>query len=308
MLSALTLADRDGNDIALLDTTNGRGVTSITGLVGTPSVRDTKRVRPQRRGSIDPDRFTDGAIMAASFEAWSTVDLKTAFSTARSMVKPMRETLTYGAAVLKWTEDVGGGGGLQLQRTVKLASETDPTIANNAAMLSWQAQFFAEDPRAYGQTQTTYTGTALSTGGGGWTFGGTSGGWLFGGSSGGWTFTSSGGGTLTVLNAGTDDSPPVWRIYGYCQDPQIVNLTTHERLVLVGTVAANTYIEIDVGAGTVKLNGTTSLPNLVQSSTSTWFECPGATAANPTGATYVQLVAANYDGGARLDALTRPAY
>lgn len=311
MLSALTLSDRDGTDIALLDPANGKGVVSLTGLVGSASVRDTKRTKPQRRGGINPDAFTDGALMAGSFEAWSTVDVKTAFATFRAMTKPMLETLTYGqansssACVLKWTESTDG---LALQRVVKLCSEIDPPLANNAAMLTFQAQFFAEDPRAFSQAQTTYTGAALAAGGGGWTFGGTSGGWLFGGSSGGWTFTSSGGGTLTVLNAGRDDSPPIWRIYGYCQNPQIVNLATHERFVIVGTVAANSYLEIDVANGTVKLNGTTDVANLVQSSTSTWFECLGATATNPTGATNVQLVASDYDSGARVDCLLRAAY
>jgi hypothetical protein len=271
-------------------------------------VRDTKRTRPERRGGINPDRFTSGAIMAGEFESFSSVDIPSAMAAFRAMVKPMRETLTTDTpATLKWTE---GTSGLQLQRKVKLASEIDPPLHDNAALLQWQAQFFAEDPRAYSQVQTTYTGIALAVAAGGWTFGGSSGGWDFGGVEGGWGFTSSGGGTVTVLNAGTDDSPPVWRIYGYCMNPQIVNLDTGDRLTLLGSVAANSYLEIDVWAGTVYLNGdsTQDYRNLVKASTSTWFECEGSSTSNPTGATNVQLVAADFDSGARVDGLLRAAY
>lgn len=304
MISALSLTDRAGAAVDLLDDAQGRTCLSLSGLVGTAAVRSSRRVKPTRRGGINPRAYTDGATMAGEFEA-SGATVEAAFSTFRQMVKPMRESVfSTLPATLKWTE---GTSGLALQRKVRLVSETDPILKDNAALLAWQAQFFSEDDRAFSQTQNTFTGAALSALGGGLTF--NSAGESAGGLTFPFTFSTSGGGTLAITNAGSDDSPPVWRIYGEITNAQLVNLANPaERLVFTGSVAANDYIEVDVSERTVRLNGdaTQELPNLVSSALSTWFEIPAATAAAPT--TNVQLIADSFDGVARVDCLLRNAY
>lgn len=292
MISALTLENESGSIVVpLLDTANGRGCVSLSGLVGTAAVRSSRRVKPQRRGGLDETAYTDGALMAGEFEAWSTVSPELALSTFRTMVAAMRDTLTE-RRWLRWTE---GTTGLQLQREVKLASETDPILKGNAALLQWQAQFFSEDDRAFSRAQTTYTGTTLSALGGGKTYP-----FVYPR-----TYALSGGGTLTVTNAGTDDTSPIWRIYGYAAGAQIVDLadSANRRLVFNESVAAGNFLEVDVATRTVTLNGDANqeLPNLVKSSASTWFDLP-------PGTSNLQLLADSFDGVARLDCLARAAY
>lgn len=294
MISSLTLADKDGTDVALMGTT-GRECISISGLLGSGPVRDVRRVKPQRRGGIDESAYEDGSLVAAEFEATSTVSVAAAISTYRTMVAPMKQTLRHGAAWLKWREDTAG---LQLQRKVKLASDVDPPLSNNAALVAWQAQFFCEDPRAFSQTQTTTTGAALSSSGGGKTYP-----FVYPR-----LYTATGGGTCSPVNAGTDDTPPIFRIYGYAVNPQIVNLTTQERIVLgsassLATISSGDYLEIDVAARTLRLNGSTTgdRASFLDSAGSTWFELA-------PGTNYLQLIATDYDAGARLDVLARDAY
>lgn len=293
MLSAMTLNDHAGNAVALMDDALGRAVTHASGLVSTGPPRSSRVVRPNAHGGINRTRYTDGTVIDLSLEAISPVSVEAAFGTYRTMIKPMIETLDYDApALLKWTEDVSG---LALQKLVKLESDLDPPLDNDAAMLQWQAQFFAEDPRAYSQTLTKESSDALAPAGGGMVF---SFGFPF-------TFSTSSGGTVSVMNSGKRKTPAVFRINGYCLNPQIVNLDTGERIILgkdsaAAEVPAGSYFELDVAARTVKLNGTTSVRNLLDSANTTWWELP-------PNLTNLQLQAAD-SSGATLDVLYRDAF
>lgn len=179
-----------------------------------------------------------------------------------------------------------------LQRLVKLDSDVTPHISGgNDRELVFQAQFFAEDPRAYTVHQDLISSTALSTASGGLKFP-----MKFP-----FKFTPSGGGTATVTNKGNRPTPPVFRIYGMCVNPAIVNVDSGERITIAGTIANGDFLEIDVANRTAKLNGGTLQNNLIDSVNTTWFELP-------RGSTNLQLTSGTFDGTARLDTLLRSAY
>lgn len=287
MLLSLTLDDAAGVAVTIHAETGKRSAVSARGLVGIAPVRRSARKRPTGHGSIDESQWTDEQIVDIVGEVMSTVSIADALAEFRLVTTPMLQTLT-AAALLKWTE---GAAGLALQRLVKLASGVEPVLSEGAAIVNYQAQFASADPRAYSQTLTSAAGVALSSLGGGMVMP-----FVFP-----FTFTSSGGGTVTFTNAGNRPTPPVFRIYGMCVNPQIVNLTTGVRITILGTVASGDFLELNTLDRTVKLNGTTSRANFYDAATSTWFELP-------PGATNLQLVAGTFDGTARLDVLARAAY
>jgi len=291
MLSSVTLDDNTASAVTLhQDATGGkRWLISASGLRGVQGLRDSKRVRPQAHGGINETRYEDGRNITLVGEIMSTVSIEDALAEWALVAAPMIQTLDSGAALLKWTE---GATGNQLQRLVKLDGDLDPPFQEGQAVLSYQAQFFAEDPRAYSQTLTTSTGTALAAGGGGLVFAAPF----------PWLFSSSGGGTVSFTNAGNRSTSPLFRIYGLAVNPSIVLLGgSGSRLVFNGTINAGDYLEIDVAKRTVKLNGTTNRLNFYDAANSTWFDLT-------PGTTNFQLIAASFDGSARLDVIGRSAW
>lgn len=290
MLSSVTLADNTGADITLhQDATNGkRWLTLATGLRGIQTLRSSKRVRPQAHGGINETRYEDGRSITLTGEIMSTVSIEDAFSEFGLVAAPMIQTLDTGPALLKWQE---GSTGNALQRLVKLDGDLDPPFQEGQATLTYQAQFFSEDPRAYSQTLTTITGTALSASGGGMVFNK-----VFP-----FTFSSSGGGTVAFTNAGNRPTPPIFRIYGMCVNPVIAIVGGSLKLSFLGTIASGDYLEIDVSKRTIKLNGASNRYNFLDSANSSWFELP-------KGTSNLQLIAGTFDGTARLDVLGRSAF
>lgn len=122
----------------------------------------------------------------------------------------------------------------------------------------------ATDPRIYDETQSIDT-VSLPTAGGGLNFPITF----------PITFGAvSTGGTITANNAGTFDTPVVFRIDGPCTNPVIDNVTADKELALTLVVASGDYVEIDTAAKTVLLNGTASRYSAL--TTSEWFDlAPG---------------------------------
>lgn len=288
MLSSLTLDDSSGNAVTLHETTN-RAVSRVTGLVGITSVRDSRRVRPTAHGAIDETRYEDGRIITVEGAVWSQNSQAAAYTEFRAITTAMLQTLDVGPAALKWTE---GASGLSLQRMVKLASDIDPPIEEAAAELKYQVQFFAEDPRAYSQSLVTATGNSLSVASGGATFPRTF----------PVAFNPSGGGIAVFTNAGNRPTPPTLRIYGTCQDPQILLLGTSGKIALTGTIGAGDYLELNAAERTIKLNGATNRLNMLDAANTTWFELPANSSSS------LQLIAASFDTSARLDVLARSAY
>jgi hypothetical protein len=290
VLATLTLDDNTASAVALLSTASPykRNIMTASGLYGLGTLRDSKRVRPQAHGGISETRYQDGQTISLDGEISSAVSMADAYNEWRTVMSPMLQTLDSGAALLKWSEV----GGLALQRLVKLDSFSDPVLQEAAAVLHYQVQFFAEDPRAYSQTLTTVTGTALSAAAGGmvmpFTFP--------------FKFSVSGGGTASFTNTGNRPTPPIFRAYGRAVNANIVNLSTGKRIALIGTVNSGDYLELDASKRTIKLNGLTLQMNFFDAANSSWEEVP-------PGATYnYQLVASDFDGSARLDVLGRAAY
>ena len=290
MLSALTIDDRNGIPVSLLSDTCG--ILNASGLIGVASLRTSYRVRPQADGGIDETKWEDGRLTSFAFEVSGTgsdwdARHASAYANFRAVTKPMQETMKFGPALMKWTESVTG---LQLQRYVKLASQLDGPINDNAARLVLSAQFYSEDPRAYSQSEDTASTTI--TGGGG-----------------GFAapvvlpilLNAAAGGTLAVDNQGTRSSPATFRIYGQCTDARILLVDTGEQIALTGTINLGDYVEIDVQRRTAYLNGLTSAFNMVNPVSTRWFELPEGTST-------LRLLAASYDTSAALYVAFRAAY
>lgn len=294
MLSIVTLDDKDGTPVTLHDATTSakRGAVEAHGFIGgvIADLRQDKQVRPQVHGSINRTTFQNGAAPYLTLEIVGDT-VEDAYDEWLEIAATLQQTLDYGPALLKWTE---AETGRELQRLVKLDSMVDPPLAGAASILTFPVTMFAEDPRAYSQTLETDASIALSAAGGGLTFPLT---FPF-------TFSYSGGGTVTVVNDGSQPTPPVFRIYGLTVGAQIVNVgNTAQRIVFdaSATIPSGSYVEIDTWARTMLLNGTEDVGNLRDSETTTWFDLP-------PGTTNLQLVASSFDGSARLDVLYRHAY
>lgn len=293
MLNSVTLNDKDAVAVTLhsASATAKRVVTSAQGLAGIPSGRQSVRPRPTAHGVVDDTQWTEGKLIQLAGEITSDVSLEDCISEFRVVTKPMLQTLENGPALLKWAEGVAG---LSLQAKVRLASPVEPVYGAVGAILTYDAAFLAEDPRAYSQTEQTVASAALSAASGGAIFP-----LKFP-----VKFTPSGGGTATVSNAGNRTTPPKFRVYGLCTDPQILNVTTGERIALTkGGVTVNTgdYLEVDVAERTVKLNGVTNRANFVDSANTQWFELG-------VGNTEIRLLASSFNGSARVDTILRAAY
>src|SRR5262249_44119167 len=111
-------------------------------------------------GAINETRYEDGRTVSLEGEIASNVSVEDAMAEFRACMLPMLQTLDVGPAMLKWEEGVGSG--LKLQMLVKLDSDVQPVLTGVAPRLVYQANLFAEDPRAYTQTQTTVKGANLS--------------------------------------------------------------------------------------------------------------------------------------------------
>lgn len=178
-----------------------------------------------------------------------------------------------------------------LQAYVKFAGGDELVLEEGAAMVRYLRQLRQGDPRAFAQALRNDRGDVLSVGAGGLVFPRPF----------PWLFSSSGGGGVTVTNPGIAPTPPVTRIYGRATAPEIVLLTTGERIKLDGEIATGDYIELDHGARTVRLGGQTDRMNLLDDAVSTFFDIPPGTHT-------VRMLSGNFDGVAHVEVDTRGAY
>lgn len=133
-----------------------------------------------------------------------------------------------------------------------------------AGIIRATLQYEAADPRLY--SAETVASTAAATTGGGRTYnrvyplvyaaGGT-------------------GGTLLITNLGNFPSRPVLRVNGPSTTPRIENITAEKFLAANLAVAAGEYLEFDLDAHTVMLNGTASRYGQLVAGSSWWELAPG---------------------------------
>lgn len=293
MLSSVTLDDSTGSAVTFhADTTTGkRWLTSALGLRGIANIRQSKRVRPQAHGGINESKYEDGRTITLVGEIMSTVSIEDALSEFATVAAPMMATLDVGPALMKWTE---GASGNQLQRLVKLDGDFEPIFQEGIAALTYQAQFFAEDPRAYSQTLSQVSSSFLVAAVGG----------LIWPVPFNWAFNPGAAGLVTVTQAGNRPTPPIFRIHGAVTNPAIVRASNQRRISLIGSVATGDYVDVDIAKRTMKLNGSTNLVGFLDSANTDWrMEIPAA----PTSETYNLTAQAN-DSNAYLDIFYRSAY
>ena len=86
-------------------------------------------------------------------------------------------------------------------------------------------------------------------------------------------------GSLVVDNAGTAHAYPVLRVFGPCEDPVLRNVTVGRELAFGGlTIPGGSYLDVDVRARTIRLNGLVSqsrYDRLVFPVSSWWTLPPG---------------------------------
>lgn len=121
----------------------------------------------------------------------------------------------------------------------------------------------------------------------------------------------SSAGAMGVANSGNLPAAPVYRIYGPCTNPGIVNpdtgdVTQFGGTALTGTLALNSsqYIEVDVRNATAVFNGDPNQPayqylDLTQQGGFAWL-APGANR--------LRLVTTSYDDGCHVDVMYRSAW
>jgi hypothetical protein len=100
---------------------------------------------------------------------------------------------------------------------------------------------------------------------------------------------------------GNRPTPPIFRVYGMCVNPQILLTGTDYRISLTGTVGAGDYLEIDVQNRSITVNGTTPALSFLDAASTQWFELPKRTST-------VQLLAGSFDTSAHVQVIYRSAY
>ena len=286
MISSITLSTATGN-VTLHSTAAGSNavVTRAEGLQGVPPVRNIVTQRSQASGGFVRSLFTDTRTITLEGEVLGST-IEEAFDNFDVLAAAIYDSIST-ERTLKWRRDAAGQ---QLQAGVRLQDFQPLTLTDGAAWIKYQATFVAPDPRVYDQTQTTGTGAALATAAGGKTYNYS---YIR-------SYNPSSGGSVSYTNSGSVPTPPVIRIYGYCTSPQVI-LTDSIRLIFTGEIADGDYLEVDCGARTVKLNGTTSRLNFLDPVNSTFF-------ALPTGSGTVRLTAGNFNSNARADLIYRSAF
>lgn len=284
--SSITLNGADGVAVDL-HRTLARHIYRAVGLIGITPPRQLVRNRPSNHGAINNTRFTEGRLIVLDGRILGEQSFADEMAEFRVVAGAALETLDYGEALLKWTED----GGLSMQAMVKLHGELEPPVEVGPNILAYQLQLYAQDPRAYAQTESSSTGDPLSSAPGGFTLPRTL----------PVRFNVSEAGTAAVENEGNRPTPPVFRIYGACTNPSIVLDGTDYQIAITGSIGAGDYLEVDVANRTITLNGTTPALNYLDAANTTWFELP-------RGVSTVQLLSSTFDASAHVQVLYRAAY
>lgn len=291
MITYLDLQDASGNAIRLHgDGEPNRTVTDVQGLPGVTGfsgARDSTYSKPSAHGSITRSRWQKSGLVSIEGVVKSS-DRDQLVEMLDEIRIPFLDSLDT-PALLTWQRGVTGDG-VELQAYARLTGDDVGIAPDGPYVARYQAHLRLDDPRGYGQALITATGGILA-GSGGDTFTD-----VFAD-----TFDPSAGGSASVNNTGTRPTPPVFKVYGYATEPQIVLVGTTKRIVLTGTIAAGDYVEVDVANRTVKLNGTSPAQGMVVSAATTWFELP-------RGASTIRLLAASNDAVTRVDTLYRPAF
>lgn len=158
-------------------------------------------------------------------------------------------------SVLTFTPDGGLESFLKLRRQ-------QPLRITKGWVKEFQLPMVAADPRIYGTTLTTVSAEAGGAPNAGRTYAK--------------AFDFSYGAALSVgqifiTNNGDAESPPIIKVYGPGVNPSLYNATTNETVSLIYSLAAGEYLEIDLNARTVLLNGVTNRYSAVDFASTHWW-------------------------------------
>jgi hypothetical protein len=269
-----------------------------------PALRVPIEARPQRDGAFVFDGYR--GAMTEVFHGEIVCSSLTNRATKEDELRAKLNALLRGDGTWTWTPSGKAGR----QRTVRLA---DSLLIRNADAIRKEFQFAlaSGDPYAYSQTQTETATSLLSlvSALGTWSLAstGTTAGWRLAttGTTPSWTLGTGGSsGTATVTNNGNAPSFATVRIYGAIAAATFANTTTGEVLDLSNLdLAAGDYLEIDMRAETLYLNGDPSrslLSALSVAGSMFWALQPGANS--------VRLQAASYDANAYAAVIYRDAF
>lgn len=264
MLGYLDLLDRDATPVRFhpLET---RSITNVIGLpgLGMAGAREVVTTRPSYHGTVTRSKWLKSKLL--TIEGWvrgGTHEMVQA--ELDKLTGPLFDALDTDRLLL-WRR---GETGPELQATVRW-SESDMQVTPDAAgrLLRYQANLHLDDPRGYSQTPELSTSGAVGDAGGGDSFAD-----VFPD-----TFTAAGGATAAFQNDGTVPTPPILRLYANganLVNPQVKLEPNGPSIVIVGTIGAGDFLELDVARRKVLLGGTLERPYLVDFSDSRWFELP----------------------------------
>ena len=216
-------------------------ITKVSGL-DSPEFRTTER----------DHEGVDGGFLDAEFEKMRTIVLEGQLIATVATAEPYLDTLKGEWSPRKVTIPFNFAHPGVAQRTVfvkPLGVRYDSTTLRSTGCVDVQFMCQAEDPRIYDsalQTVPLVTGVPITTGIGfplGFDFG-------FGAA------VSPEG--VTVINGGNRPSPAVITLPGPVTNPVVYNDTYSNTLEFEIEVATGDYLVIDLGARTVKINGSVS--------------------------------------------------
>lgn len=253
------------------------------GWSSSPPVRLAAEEREQDDGAYDADTFYGPRLITLTGRA-SAPD-NAAMVAAKLRMAAVCANLRAGLKLLAVGEPDATRYAL-----VRRAADVKVKDQGNK-LFSWQLQLLAPDPRKYTASVVVATGLSSTAGGAAMPM-------VFP-----LVFTGAGGttGIVTVTNAGTYPAKPVLRVTGPVSDPVLENITTGRRLMLTGlTLSAGDYLDIDMDARTVTLNGSTSRRGYVAAGSDWWTLDPGDNA--------VRFGASAYNATAQLQVTAASAW
>jgi Siphovirus-type tail component, C-terminal domain len=263
MLTSVTL-----DDFYIHGGSNGVALTTFD--LGSPSPRSIIDTRPGQHGATDATRYygprliaLGGRVVASTAASlWSNFD-------------DLKGALVAGSThTLKIVRD-GTGIAERCQVRVDGALESPVVAGTVGPIMRFGVTLLAPDPRWYSDTLSQGSYDPTDSGTGGLTFD----------LDFELTFNVSSGATLTTDNQGTISTPPYFTVTGPVVNPKITNETTGESIYTTGlALSTGATVEIDVANRRCLLGGTTSRPDLIDSSLTEWFELqPGINQLRMTG-------------------------
>jgi hypothetical protein len=233
-------------------------VTGESGWSSTPPVRLDLANRPQRDGAFDAPSFRGARVI--TIEGTAIAPESDSRERAKDRLAAVLADGSSGLAELAVQErQVIRRALVRLSAETKIADTTPYTF-------DWSLQLTAPDPVRYGLEQhTAFCG--LPQPGEGITFPIQS--WPL-------DFGESRGGSMTLANAGTVTTWPVWTVTGPCDRPVIRHATSGASLGLGLSLSGGDVLVVDVAARTIRLNGASRRAALLPGSV--WFGlAPGST-------------------------------